>query len=433
MAPKELTSFGSSVLLKYASHRNGAPPVTGESYMESRRQDDGAEGLWRIHDGLYDLTEFISRHPGGQNWLRITKGTDITEAFESHHIAQTAADLLPKFFIRSASRSQPRNSPYTFHEDGFYKTFKRRAAYVLKITPDSSFSRWFNDGLVASCFLLLVSAAATSSYVLATVGAFCISITAICAHNFTHMRDNWRMYYLSLCYLSLEDWRISHILSHHQYPNTQLDMEISMLEPLLEYFPTKTKKTLSMLGAAVAFTVSACIMLPSKIPYRLTHMRVEDLLPLLFLTAMVILGGSSVLSATFMWIYVLVAHSFFFHYLGFTGAHHHPEIFHDGDAPRLDRDFGLGQLDATRDRADYGSNPVLVLSRYGDHALHHLLPTVDHCRLRALYPVFTETLAEFGIQYRFTTAWTLFKGSFKQLTRREPNQCAPGSVIDLKH
>ncbi|XP_026289518.1 cytochrome b5-related protein-like isoform X2 [Frankliniella occidentalis] len=367
MAPKELTSFGSSVLLKYASHRNGAPPVTGESYMESRRQDDGAEGLWRVHDGLYDLTEFISRHPGGQNWLRITKGTDITEAFESHHIAQTAADLLPKFFIRSASRSQPRNSPYTFHEDGFYKTFKRRAAYVLKITPDSSFSRWFNDGLVASCFLLLVSAAATSSYVLATVGAFCISITAICSHNFTHMRDNWRMYYLSLCYLSLEDWRISHILSHHQYPNTQLDMEISMLEPLLEYFPTKTKKTLSMLGAAVAFTVSACIMLPSKIPYR------------------------------------------------------------------LDRDFGLGQLDATRDRADYGSNPVLVLSRYGDHALHHLLPTVDHCRLRALYPVFTETLAEFGIQYRFTTAWTLFKGSFKQLTRREPNQCAPGSVIDLKH
>ena len=57
------------------------------------------------------------------------QGTDVTEAFESHHITSRAVDLLPKFFIREAR--QPRNSPYTFHEDGFYRTLKRRAAPVL--------------------------------------------------------------------------------------------------------------------------------------------------------------------------------------------------------------------------------------------------------------------------------------------------------------
>jgi fatty acid desaturase len=98
---------------------------------------------------------------------------------------------------------------------------------------------------------------------------------------------------------------------------------------------------------------------------------------------------------------------------------------------RADRDWGLGQLDATRDRADYGSTPILVLSRYGDHALHHLFPTVDHCRLRALYPVFRETLAEFGIEYRFTTAWELFKGSFRQMARTAPNRRPPGPVIAI--
>lgn len=46
-------------------------PVT--RWMECRRKSDKAEGLWRIHDKLYDLTDFIQRHPGGREWLEITK------------------------------------------------------------------------------------------------------------------------------------------------------------------------------------------------------------------------------------------------------------------------------------------------------------------------------------------------------------------------
>lgn len=38
--------------------------------------------------------------------------------------------------------------------------------------------------------------------------------------------------------------------------------------------------------------------------------------------------------------------------LGFNAAHHHPEIFHDGDAARVDRDWGLAQIDTVRDRED---------------------------------------------------------------------------------
>lgn len=41
--------------------------------MQSRKQDDNAEGLWRVHDTLYDLTEFINWHPGGADWIRLTK------------------------------------------------------------------------------------------------------------------------------------------------------------------------------------------------------------------------------------------------------------------------------------------------------------------------------------------------------------------------
>lgn len=42
-------------------------------WLQSRQKDDNAEGLWRVHDNLYDLTDFINWHPGGVDWIKLTK------------------------------------------------------------------------------------------------------------------------------------------------------------------------------------------------------------------------------------------------------------------------------------------------------------------------------------------------------------------------
>lgn len=55
---------------------------TGQGFIDGRRRDDGAEGLWRVRNGLYDLDKFMKIHPGGSEWLALTKGTDVTELFE---------------------------------------------------------------------------------------------------------------------------------------------------------------------------------------------------------------------------------------------------------------------------------------------------------------------------------------------------------------
>jgi hypothetical protein len=55
---------------------------TARSFLEARRRIDGAEELWRINNKLYDLEMFMKTHPGGADWIRLTKGTDITELFE---------------------------------------------------------------------------------------------------------------------------------------------------------------------------------------------------------------------------------------------------------------------------------------------------------------------------------------------------------------
>jgi hypothetical protein len=67
-------------------------------------------------------------------------------------------------------------------------------------------------------------------------------------------------------------------------------------------------------------------------------------------------GKSKQIKITFSCVYDSHAYfpqmcaSFYFTLVGLTAAHHHPDIFHEGDAIRGDRDWGLSQLDAVRDR-----------------------------------------------------------------------------------
>lgn len=45
--------------------------------------------LWIVENKLYDLNGFA--HPGGQAWIKLTKGQDITEHFVVHHLNEKKA------------------------------------------------------------------------------------------------------------------------------------------------------------------------------------------------------------------------------------------------------------------------------------------------------------------------------------------------------
>ena len=107
-----------------------------KQWLSSKKNNDGAEGLWRINNKLYDLINFVRRHPGGSDWLELTRGTDITELFETHHIRGKAELLLHNFYVRAAK--EPRNYKFTFCEDGFYKTLKAKVADYLIVVNQVS-------------------------------------------------------------------------------------------------------------------------------------------------------------------------------------------------------------------------------------------------------------------------------------------------------
>lgn len=63
----------------------------------------------------------------------------------------------------------------------------------------------------------------------------------------------------------------------------------------------------------------------------------------------------------------------------------------------------------------------LTLTHFGDHALHHLFPTIDHVYLPELEPILLKTCLEFEAQCRKCRWWDLIIGQFNQLARTETN------------
>lgn len=72
MTIKENVPFASTVGINYPAKRDDAIK-TVQKWLDDKRNDDGAEGLWRIHDEIYDLSSWINIHPGGADWLKWTK------------------------------------------------------------------------------------------------------------------------------------------------------------------------------------------------------------------------------------------------------------------------------------------------------------------------------------------------------------------------
>ncbi|XP_044760009.1 cytochrome b5-related protein-like [Coccinella septempunctata] len=402
--------------------------LSGDEWLEGKRNDDDLAGLWRIHDRVYDLDSFIKKHPGGPEWIAMTKGTDITEAFEAHHIKGVAEQLLSRYFVKEAAT--PRKSPFKFDDKGFYRTLKRRIANELPYIPKyvAQQSKLLADIIVSTYLILFIVAAYYENYYIGVLAGYFLTLTVNISHNFIHQRNNFRMYYMDLSMMSSREFRISHALSHHLFPNTIHDLEISMYEPVIYLMPqTKSpvEKYVSWLYALLLFPILSfkAYIFPLILQRKIDIHTVLPWVPV-FTTLLITRQDYWIVLKMFVWI--ITWSSFIFQLIGKTAAHHHPDIFHDGDTarPSEELDFGVHQLDAVGDRPNMRGSLILVLTNFGDHALHHLFPTLDHSVLDYLYPIFLQTCLDFGVEWKLFTSGELLKGAAQQLMR-EPNKTVP--------
>jgi len=341
--------------------------------------------------------------------------------------------MLDKFWVRKAKG--PRKTRFTFDENGFYQTIKRRGAIILREvgTGPTLLSTITMDCLVMSFFILLCVLSVYPCMPVALLTGTLLGLSNISAHNWFHKADKkgWRRFYFDLSLTSSRDWRVSHGISHHLYTNTYMDIEVSGFEPWgLNFLPVKKSFGTKVFQHALAH-LAAITIYPIEFLKRVYLILFEEhkLLPenllapiqLVFLWMMT----QDLLLSTKLWVTIHAVCGYML-VIQFSWTHHHPQLYHAGDKPRSDRDWGLHMLDTTvdfdRTRGTWGllSTPLQLVT-FGHHLLHHLFPTVDLSKLEYLYPALYETCKEMGETYPFHSVPHLIGGLHRQLNRTQPN------------
>ncbi|KAB7500082.1 hypothetical protein Anas_00797 [Armadillidium nasatum] len=318
------------------------------------------------------------------------------------------------------------------------------------------------DSLLFGFLVFSILAARNFNIFYAIIAGIFLNFMVNVAHNFFHQRDNWRMLIFDLTLNSSREWRISHALSHHNYPNTIIDYEVSALEPHFELLPKSNKSFLHRYAVIVTGSILYSVAIYSAFVYRVilykmgkTKFYKEDILPFLHLFLIIGLCGSLIQGLQFsflglhdisseepkrdkklfegniccisrIWLVIHTVGYYFFTLIGLTAGHHHPNIYHEGDKHLEEKDWGLHQILATRERGELFMNNVFLASiSFGNHTLHHLFPTVDHSKLPYLQEVLLETCKEFDIKFEVYTPWETFKGLYLQLATIKPNLSLP--------
>ncbi|KAK4873787.1 hypothetical protein RN001_013147 [Aquatica leii] len=412
-------------------------------WLEDKKIFDGAEGLWRIHDNLYDLTNFIDRHPGGKFWLEISKGLDITEGFESYHISNNPEKILPQFFVRKALT--PRNSPFTFKEDGFYKTLKRNVRKIWSDIPRDGIekSKRIADMFFIISVALVLLATVYSNYFIGFLAGIMFAFMSTATHNYYHQKESFRSLYGYFGMSPSRDWIIIHVFSHHFHTNSVIDFQAYLLEPLMYFYPQKK----SIASRYLSYIYGPLLIWPILLVYaylnkiynwiimgHTNQIFKPDILAMVIPTLLYLITNKPLWSVLIMWIFVILVSGFWFNLVSAVTTHFHPNIFMDGDKSRseLEMDWGINQLDTVGDRVEINGNHFLSMIMFGDHALHHLFPSLDHGLLKHLYPVVEETLQQFNLRLRVTNSFDMIKGYFLRLSVEDGNPNPP-SLIDRKN
>ncbi|XP_052583506.1 cytochrome b5 type B isoform X4 [Peromyscus californicus insignis] len=78
----------------------GSDPSVTYFRLEEVAKRNSAEETWMvIHGRVYDITRFLSEHPGGEEVLLEQAGADATESFEDVGHSPDAREMLKQYYI----------------------------------------------------------------------------------------------------------------------------------------------------------------------------------------------------------------------------------------------------------------------------------------------------------------------------------------------
>jgi fatty acid desaturase len=426
----------------------GWPYKDPYDFIDGKRVDDQVpKHLHRVHDKLYDLKTF--EHPGGILWLDLTRGTDITELFETHHLNyQKATTVLAKHEVQSGAPLPLRRSLLTFHKDGFYATFREKVwkkfSKTAQLGPSTSAVIFADTMAVISTGLIYLAGtyvatsmqlAICTTVLVGIVNGFFIGI----GHNFMHQKTNFRRFYMDISGFSCAEFRMHHALSHHPFTNTPLDAEINSLLPLGVSFFSCKKTLTDKIRAGIALPLLITFGIPIKQLSRFVRIstgtwrgeredRIAQLIPIIQFILFTNCNFDHFSSGLVLWLLMLVVTSSVFLWGNFlNGPHFNDECWHQGDT--LDStDWGILQVQTSVERSELSSKDNIFANlfnivTFNFHHLHHLFPTIDATFLSQLDSLFEEHCQEHNVVFSTMDNYSLARGLYRCIISAydEPN------------
>lgn len=205
--------------------------TTEYTYEDVRNHRSSSSAWTAIHGKVYDITSFLSRHPGGAVILT-SLGRDGTILFESHHNLVDNMDGIYKMMAKYEIGTIKDYKPVVKFDSPFTKKMLERCKAAIKDKGPHRQSFYSTSALAffyIVFFSLIALAFRTGSLWLTPFIAVMMSVGHLAGHAGNHWSLGTTDFLnavtskLCTCLWGLREryWEFSHLISHHCYNYTE--------------------------------------------------------------------------------------------------------------------------------------------------------------------------------------------------------------------
>ena len=351
-----------------------------------------------IHGKIYNIDNF--NHPGGNTFIEINKGCDVTTLFETHHINYKFANSALNKLTIVGSYDQKINYDFSRYYDlrkKIYSKFYTKKSRLMTTISKYSLLVYITLGLFLHYKLLEynfsnIQTSLTSFLGLCLLSSFVNSILGGFGHNGVH-----KLLHSSLLLdwngLSSLEWLLEHVHSHHMYTNTIYDHDSISMQPFLNWIPSNTNSIFSINGKHIIFLIAELVVAVQgnfihkfrwRILFNSKYPQWLRLAPFVFILRIFShLLFQGILFGLINVTICLAMAGYYFAYL----AHLNHVNFNNKNHDILDKiDFINHQINNTND-IKINENLSSIFLNLNKQKMHHLFPTIDHSQLNKLYNI----------------------------------------------
>lgn len=405
--------------------------------------------LWTIHGNEYDLSDFVKRHPGGEEAILLGRGRDCTALFESYHpFTNHHRNVLKKYKPKNTTKSKVTTQNENESVDQFYEILKERVTQTLiEKGIDPNLHRAATPGRAAYYCLIIGLLIFSGSYHIQgnPFGSFMFAIfgwlVGCLGHDAGHFAASRLPFFNDLGLWGISFlcnpimWQHQHTFAHHSHTNDfDHDPDLHHFDVLLRVhkrFKQRgvykyQKNVFYVLGAYALVVFGECIKIPlgmMKTGYLYDMVEYTDRNRLLrafgmyfhyisYLALIVVapfFSGKSCFTALSCGLIHIITAGWLFAL--FSQINHLNEF---------SIDIQRGKTDSKLLRDSWAARQVATSNNFATKSLfwhvfsnglnmqieHHLFPGLNHCHLHLIQPTVERTCKEFGVHYKSFESWS---------------------------